>query len=240
MSVLPESVEPGLSPGGIVVLVFDLHDQEITRSVLSIERESLTEMLALDAGGAVQERGGGRMICYDGDSGERLLKGPLVVLNEDGERLPTVHDIEDFDEVAESIYRNNERSWPWHIIGVFPTEDTEEPQQAWWNYFCYTVGFQRGAELWVPCCSIEGRCAHPELIGTILNRIAAGGFMGFVNPGDTVRVPLGVQDGDDVNTMWWLGDIEPNDGKRSTYQSHAQWVLPILWSSGMGWPEDET
>jgi hypothetical protein len=131
----------------------------------------------------------------------------------------------------------NGDDWPWSVVGVFPTSEhlEEDGGAQWWNSFCYTVGLDEVFELWVPCQSVEGRYAGPELTGTVLNLLAAGMFTGVVAAGDTVRIPLGVPDGDDVDTMWWLGqNLEPRR-RRATNMSGAPTCLPILWSSGLGW-----
>ena len=131
--------------------------------------------------------------------------------------------------------------WPWTVIGVFPTE----PQQVGpWGWFCYTVGLD--VELWCPVTSIEGRGAGNDLIGVILNPLALATRDHVVRPGDSVLVPLGVsgpnypddpEDRWDADAVFWIGEVEPNDGRRCTYQSSARWVLPILWSSPLGWDE---
>lgn len=131
-------------------------------------------------------------------------------------------------------------SWPWSVIGVFPNQDSEVGQ---WSWFCYTVGLD--VELWCPVQSIEGRAAGNDLIGTILNPLALATRDHALAPGDSVLVPLGVpgpnypEDPDDFwdeDAVFWLGEIEPNDGRRATYQTPAPAVLPVLWSSPLGWP----
>lgn len=236
--MIPESVEPGQAPGGILAIAFDLDDNEVTRSVVT--RSDTVDFMAKDAGMAVHARGGGRMVIYDGDTGERTLIGPKIALDANGLRVPTTHDIGDLEQVVEGVLRSNNGEWPWGIIGVFKAESQRQPDdipQAWWDHFCYTLGFPRGAELWTPCASIEGRGADHDLIAMVLNRIACGCIMGWINPGDTVIVPMGVAaapEAEDVNTIWWIGELEENDGRRQVHQSDAMFVLPILWSSPLG------
>lgn len=233
--MIPESVEPDLAPGGVVALAFDLDDNEIVRSLVTESRANLTDFMAGDAGAEVARRGGGRMVMYDGDTGEKVITGPKVAIDPDGYRLSMTHNVNDLADLVPLVL-DDSGHWPWQVIGVFPTAGTEMPYE-WWNYFCYTVGFGNGCELWAPTASIEGRAGDPELITMVLNRIAAGCAMGWVNPGDTVIVPLGIADfpeEGDVDTIWWIGWLEDNDHRRGVYQSPARFVLPILWSSPLG------
>lgn len=131
--------------------------------------------------------------------------------------------------------------WPWQVVGVFPTEENLIPtdgQPMWWDSFCYTVGFDTVYELWVPSQSIEGRYAGPELTGTVLNLIGAGLRENVITFGDDVGINLGVPDGDDVLTTWWIGTDLNHRTYRATNMSDASWCLPILWSSGLGWKDE--
>lgn len=238
---VPDSIPPNQAPGGLVCIAFDLEENEVTRSVAAAERighdmnHPLIDWLAEDAGEAVHARGGGFMVAYDGDSGELMFRGPVVELDDDGFHLPVLHEIADLMPCrATTLIANNDR-WPWMVVGVFPVEDDGSPTNAWWNWFCYTVGLG-DFELFVPCSSIEGRGAGHDLITEFLNVIAAGMTMGIVQPLDSVRIPLGVPDADDIDTIWWIGEPVDNFHHRyPTYQSPCRIVVPILWSSGLGW-----
>jgi hypothetical protein len=143
---------------------------------------------------------------------------------------------ERLQEAATRILVENGNQWPWEVVGVFPASDDDGPQ--WWNSFCYTVGLNEFFELWVPCQSIEGRYAGNALVAEMLNLIAAGIQEGGVVPGDTVRFPLGVPDGDDVDTFWWLSDnLDSSRRRQVNMPPAARACLPILWTSGLGWPE---
>jgi hypothetical protein len=176
------------------------------------------------------------MAAFDGDTGERMFKGSKVEVI-DGIRQPTTHHINDLQEL-ERIVRHD-GPWPWMMMGIFPAEGTEQPK-AWWNWFCYTAGLSPEMELWAPCCSIEGRAAGNDLIGMVLNHIASGVVLGMVQPGDTVIVPLGVaddEDAGDVNSIWWIGDLVHGTQRHMVNMSAAQFVLPVQWSSPLGWEE---
>lgn len=230
--MIPNSISPNQAPGGIVGLTFDLAGNEITRSVLSRERAgSVDAMLAADAGEAIRQRGGGSLVAYDGDTGEQMFRGPMIELGEG--RTQATHDIESFRVLLEAAKIAGEI--PWTVVGVFPTERSDGPPGAWWNSFCYTAGLDVDVELWLPCCSIEDRCMGLDLAATILNRIAAAHLMNVVRPGDTVRVPLGVVDGDDADAMFWIGSDDEPASYRQCNVGSAQRCLPILWSSPLGW-----
>lgn len=234
--VVPDRIEAGLAPGGVVGIVLDADGNEITRSVITPDRDPLIDFLALDAASALNDRGAGRLVMYDGDTGERMVTGPELEVGPDGKRMPTTHHISDLRDLVPVLLDQFDGHWPWMCVGVFSIADTEMPGE-WWNDFVYTVGFTRGAELWVPNASIEGRYAPPQLVSDMLNVIATGCHFSFVQPGDSVVIPLGVPDADDIDTVWWLGKVELNDGYRRTYQSDSPYVVPILWSSGLGWDE---
>jgi hypothetical protein len=136
--------------------------------------------------------------------------------------------------------------WPHTIIGVFPSQENIDAEGVGpWNWFNYTVGLD--VELWCPSESIEGRAAGNDLISWIVNALAVATLDHVVRPGDSVLVPLGVPgsnypndptDFTDFDAVFWLGEVEPNTGRRCTYQSPAEWVMPILWSSPLGWEEE--
>jgi hypothetical protein len=129
-------------------------------------------------------------------------------------------------------------SWPWQLIGVFPVEGTEMPNE-WWSRFMYTVGLSDDYEMWLQPCSIEGRCVDFEFGGSILNQLAAGYTHGPLNDGDEVVVPVGIADdpeAPDVDSIWWIGNVDTRE-HRGTYQSPVETVIPVLWSSPLGWPE---
>jgi hypothetical protein len=113
----------------------------------------------------------------------------------------------------------------------------DDVPNAWWDHFVYTIGMS-GPEVWTSCISIEGRGADHQMVAAILNRIAAGIQMGVILPGDTVQVPLGVAnqpDADDVISLWWIGEpTHDHDRYYQTFQSRNRWVIPIRWSSPLG------
>lgn len=133
------------------------------------------------------------------------------------------------------------RQMHWKVIGVFPDSNdlTVDNGATDWNSFCYTVGLMPNLEMWVPCQSIEGRFAGPQLTAMVLNRIAYGFYHGRIAWGDEIAVPLGVPGGDDMTSIWWVGrDREPAE-KRQVNYGDADWCIPILWSSPLGWPDNE-
>lgn len=147
---------------------------------------------------------------------------------------------ETLSEVAGRVYERHEGQWPWRVVGVFPTEDTEGDHGAWWNSFCYTAGLD--LDLWAPICSIEGRCADWELTCSVLNVIGAGLLEGMLDIGDDVRVPLGIPDqhGEwdrDEDSVWWIGLPEWND-RRQANLGGRRLILPVLWSSPLGWGDE--
>jgi hypothetical protein len=239
--MIPDRLPPNQAPGGIVAVIFDTNGNEVTRSIATPERVNDVDWMAVDAAEAVTHRGGGSMVAYDGDTGEKMVSGPMVTLDAQGVRQPATLDITDFHQLVDIVKTQYGGEWPWTIIGVFPLPDTPMPY-AWWNNFCYTSGFTQGCELWVPCASIEGRNAGPNLVGDMLNLIACAAHQQWLLPGDTVRVPLGVagrDDDEDVISYWWIGYPEINDHRRQVNMTSQPFVVPILWSSPLGWPEEE-
>jgi hypothetical protein len=141
-----------------------------------------------------------------------------------------LHHISDLAPAAEEYHGN----YPWMQVGVFPTKDSALPERDWFNY---TVGLGL-AELWVPCMSVEGRAAGNQLVGGILNTLAAAWTKGVLGYGDNVVVPLGIPDADDADSIWWVkGEREPAR-RRQVNMTVAEWVVPVLWSSPLGWADD--
>lgn len=135
-------------------------------------------------------------------------------------------------------------SFPWQQVGVFPVEDDDpdyRPQDDWFNY---TVGLG-DVELWVSCVSVEGRAGGNELIAGILNVLAAAWRVGAIERGDSVVIPLGIPDDEgkwsrNADSIWWIGLEDEPAWKRKVNMSYADWCVPVLWSSPLGWPEEET
>lgn len=244
---IPERLEPGLAPGGVVCVAYDLDDNELTRSVIPMGRgltesgfnQRLLSALAVDAAEIVHARGGGRLAGFDGDDGSRMLLGPTLRY-ENGERVPATHSLEDLIELSKIIRGATGGPWPWMVTGVFSTaeqlaEDDSAPEHPWSN-FCYTVGLG-DPEVWAACASIEGRMAGHQLVGDVLNYIAAGVMLEAVQPGDSVLVPLATPEDPETarDSVWWIG--QPAEASRyKVFQSPAEQCLPVLWSSPLGWP----
>ena len=129
----------------------------------------------------------------------------------------------------------------WMVLGIFPTNDSPSivegmgPQQ--WDWFNYTSGAHEHWDLWCPAISIEGRAAGNELVHMVVNRLVYGLLHDGIHFGDDVVVPFGVPDGDDVDCVFWIGYPQPNqpDSRIQTYRSGAPQIVPVLWSSGLGW-----
>lgn len=141
-------------------------------------------------------------------------------------------------EIAPEIRAGFPDGWPWRVIGVFPTDTSERPEADWFNY---TSGLGL-AELHVPCCSIEGRALGNEIACAVLNVIAGGWRFGIIGYGDSIVVPLGVPDenGDwshDVNSIWWVHDNWKPARELAVNMTEADYAIPILWSSPLGWPD---
>ena len=147
---------------------------------------------------------------------------------------------EPLQEVARAF--SAEHDWPWQLIGVFPSvDDVAADPYAHHRGFLYVAHGSEPA-LWCSAESIEERGAPLDLIGAILNVFTLAVRDAVVRPGDNVLVPLGIPDSEgnwvrDADAVFWFGAIEPNDGRRSTWQSRSPSVLPILWSSPLGWKE---
>lgn len=127
---------------------------------------------------------------------------------------------------------------PWMVLGIFPTEDGPPHDYDWFNY---TVGATENDvwDLWCPAISIEGRHAGNELIGWVLNGLVTGLRLGEIWFGDDVKVPFGVPDGDDVDCVFWVGspEVRDPDSRMACYRTSSTLIVPIRWSSALGWPE---
>jgi hypothetical protein len=147
--------------------------------------------------------------------------------------MTTIH-VEELHGVAQQFL---EIGWPWQQVGVFPTN----PESAAYDHFNYTVGLG-DAEMRVSCVSIEGRHMPNDLAGGILNRLCAGWVRGLIGYGDTVIVPLGIV-GDnkewerDADGVFWIGSDALPARELACFASDAEWAVPVIWSSPMGWPE---
>ena len=153
-----------------------------------------------------------------------------------------------WDDIYEPV-RQEYRRWPWRLVGVFPTEDNlrDDPESGHRNAFAYTVGGLLGhgtAELYVPWCSIEGRCADIDLIAPIANTLCGAMRMGLVREGDDVLISLGIADPvtgewlDDAEAVFWVGsEVEDTDHRYETNMSPYPTVIPVRWTSPLGWPE---
>jgi hypothetical protein len=136
----------------------------------------------------------------------------------------------------------------WQCVGVFPTDEDVErlgdeaaklPSMA----FVYTVS-DGPFEVWCPSASIEGRYAGPQLTAMVVNMLRAALVADEVAPGDDVIIPLGVViDGEveDQDAVFWIGELT-DDRNGQQYQcnlSPHSLVLPIRWSSPLGWPNTD-
>lgn len=156
------------------------------------------------------------------------------------ERNPMIHPISELLDLREQHFLS-QPEWPFMQVGVFPTSDTpvEDHAFCWFNY---TVGLG-DYELHVPAVSVEGRALGNELTGAVLNLIALGVHVGAVEPGHTVRIPLGVpsvEDGEwerDADAFFWLHHEVVPSRTLGANMTDCEWALPIRWSSPLGWPE---
>lgn len=137
----------------------------------------------------------------------------------------TMHDLEEF-------------SWEepdWTVVGVFtPGEERSAEPDVTHRDFCYTVG-AGPVELFCHTASIEGREAGHDLVTAILNRFVPPWRAGELAEGDSVTVPLGQPDGPDGDCVFWVGTVRERDGAYPSNMSATQYVLPIRWSSFLGW-----
>lgn len=145
---------------------------------------------------------------------------------------------------AAQEYAQAQRGWPWMIIGVFPTADdvllgTDDVRRG----FLYTVGLEPSYDLWMPISSVEDRMFEYEMAAAFLNGLAFGTLDATLRPGEDVNCEIGIpkQDGTwdyDADMVFWLGRFEINDGRRQTYRTDAPRILPVRWSSPLGWREE--
>lgn len=150
----------------------------------------------------------------------------------------------DIDAVREATAMYRETGWPWIVTGVFGVDDYHSP----YSEFCYTIGAggnKYGCEFWMPCLSIEDRYMNNNMTGAILNYLAAGVIVGVLNPGDDVRVPLGIPTAPggawehDADGYFWIGEpADDVDNRYATNMTPIDTILPIRWSSPLGWKDD--
>ena len=147
---------------------------------------------------------------------------------------------------ARAVWTASDEQWPWMLIGVYPTFDSvdENYVPTGGSMFMYSTTPAPGdvASFWLSVPSIENRVMDHTLAASILNNIIAAASINFVRPGDSIRIPLGIPDAEgnwdhDADAIFWIGEIELNDRSRQTYQSVAEAIVPILWSSPLGWAE---
>jgi len=143
--------------------------------------------------------------------------------------MATFHIVKDLNPAAERY----EGRYPWNQVGVFPTAE-DDLLYSWFNY---TVGLG-WAELWASCVSIEGRSAGNELTAIILNVLASSWRDGIIHYGDDIIVPIGMPDGTDVDSIWWIGRMREPAAKRGCNVGKPDWCVPILWTSPLGWRDD--
>ena len=150
----------------------------------------------------------------------------------------TEHRIEDLTTPMDA---GEWEEWPWMVVGVLPRQGDPEPYD-WWNCFSYTVGLGP-VEVWIPYHSIEHRMIDPDLAAAILNRLAYHVREGNLTTDDHVRVSVGMPDEEgnwayDADSIWWAGALEPKR-KRQANMTSALMVMPFLWSSPLGWKDDD-
>ena len=141
------------------------------------------------------------------------------------------------------------RPVPWTVVGVIPTQqDYMKNGNAAFHSsraFCYTVS-GGPSEMWCPLSSIEDRYTGADLISAIVNVLFAALGVHLIKPGDDVIVPLGIPDdhGDwerDADAVFWVGEaqLDPDHRRFQTNMApHVEWVIPIRWSSPLGWEDD--
>ncbi len=140
-----------------------------------------------------------------------------------------------YDELLQAARSREESPW-WKIIGVLPRAEDEVAPSLHMG-FLYTNGLSE-TELWCPVLSIEGRSGGSDFIANVLNTLGFAVMTGRVEPGDSV-ILYDDEAGDIINSIFWIGELEPNDGRRETNISTGDTVLPILWSSNAGFPDEE-
>lgn len=157
--------------------------------------------------------------------------------------MTLTHDIDTLERMAMERYvHEGHVHWPWHQIGVFPTDPecfNEDGTIAHGHWFNYTVGLSDDTELWIEAVSIEGRNGGNELMALLLNFIATGWVEGTVQFGDTIRLPLGCPDGIDRDGYFWIANERRSAREYECGMSNAEWCVPIIWSSPSGWEHDD-
>lgn len=154
----------------------------------------------------------------------------------------TLWHIDDFQTL-----RPDHDPFPWTVIGVLPTVDEYRrlgeavlsPSTA----FCYTVS-AGPQEVWCPLASIEGRYASAEMITIVINVILTAVTAGQLTATDNMIVPVGYTEGhangDGIHdAVFWIGETvdDPDHDRYHCYQSPHTQVLPVRWSSPMGFPD---
>lgn len=151
----------------------------------------------------------------------------------------TLWHIDDFHPLTADL----PRPIPWQVVGVMPTiEQSQMLGDAAYDAdhaFCYTVS-DGPTEIWCPMTSIEGRFAAPDVIAEVVNVMFTALGAHTLTAGDDLIVPLATSD--DVHLgdgVFWLGaPVEDPDRTRfHCYASRHLWVLPVRWSSPLGWPD---
>jgi hypothetical protein len=128
----------------------------------------------------------------------------------------------------------------WVVMGIFSTDDEADRDTG----FCYTVGYGE-YELHCPTASIEGRSAGPDMITMYLNLLGLALRDSVVGLGDDVAIPIGfIVDGEqvDAEAIFWISDVvdDPAGDAYECNMSPCSRVLPIRWSSPLGWRPEET
>lgn len=134
--------------------------------------------------------------------------------------------------------------WPWTLIGVFPTiEHVKRDPDALHRQFMYTVG-AGDTDLWFDGLSIEYRgLTLDTFFGFLANTLTSAFLQGAIAPGDSVEILLGVPGADgkwdhDAPSYWWIGEPTTDHARYETYQSTAAQIVPVKWSSPLGWRDD--
>jgi hypothetical protein len=127
---------------------------------------------------------------------------------------------------------------------VFGVDDHHDQ----YSEFNYTIGADAnpyGCEFWMSCLSIEGRYMNNNMAGMILNHLVGAVHAGVLNPGDDVRVPLGIPKepggewDHDADAYFWVGTPEVDTENRyGCNMTPITTILPIRWSSPLGWKDE--
>ena len=133
--------------------------------------------------------------------------------------------------------------WPWQILGIFPSlDDVETGRARAESHFMYTTGVNPLYDVWMPMASVEGRMLDFQLGAVLVNGLAFGTLDATIRPGEDVKCAVGIPNADgewdhDADIVFWIGRMEINDHRRQTFQTAAPRILPILWSSPLGWKD---